>query len=96
MLKIINTFLRYHNNLVIPKKRKKIQKKNIYKNFNGHTYGYTNKFLCKDCFAKGWGFFSIGFSRINKEDVTNIKQEELKRLKNYEWDQLILESLRKS
>jgi hypothetical protein len=64
--------------------------------FKGHTYGYTNKFLCKDCFAKGWGFFSIGFSRINKEDVTNIKQEELKRLKNYEWDQLILESLRKS
>jgi hypothetical protein len=27
MLKIINTFLRYHNNLVIPKKKKKNSKK---------------------------------------------------------------------
>jgi len=64
--------------------------------FRGNTFGHTNTFLCKDCFAKGWGFYSIGFGRIKQEDVSSIKQEELKRLKNYEWDQLILESLRKS
>jgi len=56
-------------------------------NYRGYTYRYTNVFLCEDCFAKGWGFYSIGFVKLSKEDALQIRQD-LGRLKAYEMDQL--------
>ena len=55
--------------------------------FRGYTFGYLDVFLCENCFAKGWGFFSIGFIRLTKEDVSNIRQG-FERIQNYQWDQL--------